>query len=138
MKKQILLLILAVLPLSSWADDSGKCGENVTYYYDESTKILKISGSGEMEDYAFSGIAKNPPWIWKGYSKDIASVIIGDGITSIGINAFHNCSSLTSVTIPEGVKSIEERVFCGCSSLTIINIPNSVTSIGSYAFKFCI
>ena len=59
------------------------------------------------------------------------------GLTSIGFEAFRDCSSLTSVTIPNSVTSIGENAFYGCISLTSITIPNSVTSIGSSAFYGC-
>ena len=60
-----------------------------------------------------------------------------DNITSIGDDAFYNCTSLTSVTIGDSVTSIGSRAFEGCTSLTSITIPNSVTEIGDYAFCVC-
>lgn len=58
-------------------------------------------------------------------------------VTSIGDNAFRDCSGLTSVTIPSSVSSIGERAFSVCKQLQSITIPNSVTSIGYKAFTDC-
>ena len=137
---------------------SGTCGaqgDNLTWVLtDDGT--LTISGSGGMEDYASFSTA---PWYYDlrtkilsvvvedgvtsigdyafYYCKSLTSVTIPEGVTSIGINAFFVCSSLTSVTIPEGVTSIGSSAFDGCSSLTSVTIPEGVTSIGSSAFDGC-
>ena len=58
-------------------------------------------------------------------------------VTSIGADAFYNCSGLTSVNIPSSVTSIGHYAFKGCSGLTSVNIPSSVTSIGHGAFEDC-
>lgn len=55
-------------------------------------------------------------------------------VTSIGNDAFVECSGLTSVTIPSSVTSIGSAAFYECSGLTDVTIPNSVTVIGEYAF----
>ena len=63
--------------------------------------------------------------------------IDGKFVTSIGKEAFSNCTGLTEITIPDSVTSIEDYAFSNCTSLTEITIPDSVTSIGERAFYYC-
>ena len=67
----------------------------------------------------------------------LTTIIIPDGVTSIGNNTFFCCSSLTSITIPNSVTSIGDFAFEGCRVLTSVSIPNSVISIGDRAFEGC-
>ena len=130
MKKQLLLLFLVLMPIVASAEE--------TWQFDESTGTLTISGTGKMNDYScdsYNGTYRTTA-PWKDYYTSIKSVVIEEGITSIGDWAFTGCS-LTSITIPESVTSIGDWTFTGCSSLTSITIPESVTSIGDYAFRGC-
>ena len=58
-------------------------------------------------------------------------------VTSIGANAFKNCSGLTSVVLPSSITSIGNHAFNNCTNLTSINIPSSVNYIGQSAFYNC-
>ena len=73
------------------------------------------------------------------YCSSLTAITIPENskLTSIGNNAFYECTSLTAINIPEGVTSIGEYAFRGCSSLTAINIPEGVTSIEDYTFDDC-
>ena len=67
--------------------------------------------------------------------RDITSITIPSGTTTIGRSAFQYCTRLTSVTIPNTVTSIGNNAFSSCGKLTSVTIPNTVTSIGTYAFS---
>ena len=93
---------------------------------------LTISGTGAMKDY---GAPDNQPW--KDYRSLIASVVIEDGVTSIGNMAFEGCNNanLTSVTIPASVTSIGDYAFGYCTYLASVTIPvASLTYYGVNAF----
>ena len=67
----------------------------------------------------------------------LKSINIPDAVTSIGIDAFHNCSVLDSIHIPAGVTELGESTFDGCKQLRKVNIPDQVASIGNYVFRDC-
>ena len=69
--------------------------------------------------------------------EEVKDLVIPNGVTSIGDNAFSYCSGLTSATIPSSVKSIGNCAFYYCYNMTSVTIPNSVTFIGYGAFSNC-
>ncbi len=135
--------------------DSGDCSalgkENNVMWTLDSSGVLTISGTGEMKDYIHG---------WRKYRDDISKVIIEDGVTSIGKNAFFQCEYLESVKlpksiesigsyafslclnlkkleIPEGVTRIENNTFAACKQLKSVNVPKTVKNIGDHAFLEC-
>ncbi|MBQ6829584.1 MAG: leucine-rich repeat domain-containing protein [Clostridia bacterium] len=68
--------------------------------------------------------------------KDV-SVVIPDGVVSIGFGAFAGCAHIETVSIPESVNNIYLAAFSECTGLKNINIPNSVTQIGVSVFEGC-
>lgn len=88
---------------------TGNCGangDNVTWSYDDDTKVLTLSGEGAMED--FTNITKVPWYTYRGY---IQTIEISTEITKIGRNAFNGCNKVTSVTIPAAVAAIGNAAF---------------------------
>ena len=67
----------------------------------------------------------------------VTSIVIPDGVKSIGDYAFSDCDSIVSVTISSSVTSIGYYAFSYCDSIVSVTIPGSVTNIGSGAFKGC-
>ena len=108
----------------------GNNGDNLTWILDDEG-VLTISGTGAMANWN----RKGSPWY---ANKDkIESVMIEDGVTSIGKYAFFDCSSLASIKLPNSISSIGIAAFNNCSSLASITLPNSISSIGELAFYYC-
>ena len=110
---------------------SGECGDqgdNVTWTLDPYSRLLIISGSGAMAEYYYEY-----PSFYQ-YKDSIKTVVIEDGVTSIGNFIFYYCDQVTKVTIPGGVKTIGEGAFRECDALADLTIGEGVESIGNYAF----
>ena len=77
-----------------------------------------------------------PEYLFSG-RRTLKSVVIQNGITSIGDNAFEYCYELSEVNIPNGITEIGRYAFQYCTSLKRITIPDSVSSIQYRAFDSC-
>lgn len=118
------------LPAST-ADDiiSGQCGENA--YWTLKSGTMTITGRGEIEKvYAYEMSLSE-------IMSRTEKIVIMQGITSIGKEAFCNYDNLTNIVIPNSVMTIGERAFYDCDELVNVKIPDSVTTIGAYAFGAC-
>ena len=135
----------------------GKCGEQLSWSYDSLTGILTITGSGKMTNW--NGAAKNDPAPWYDYRKRINSVILPEGLTTVGSYAFSGCNSmygidipstmtriyayafsdcaLGQVSFPDGLELVGVHAFAGCWGLARVTLPESLTEIGKYAFAEC-
>ena len=115
--------------INSWT--SGDC--TVTLDSEGTLTVSKNEGSGNgaMADY---GSAADRPW--HSISSDIKSVIIEDGVTTVGNAAFALFSGLNSVTIPGSVEMLGYRSFysCNLSSLHFDTRTNDLT-LNVQAFK---
>ena len=127
------LSIVSVIDFSAFADTltTGNCGDNVTYSFDESTGVLTISGTGDMNQWP----EDDSPWC---ADTRIKTLIIDEGVTSIGDRAFQDCRNLSNVKLPNSLTLIYNDAFSNCTSLASVIIPDSVTSIGDDAFLGCI
>lgn len=162
MKKKLIAWLLVIsmaislLPAAALADTaakSGKCGDNVTWTLsDDGT--LTISGKGKMWDYGTSTHG-DAPWAYIG----VKNVVVNDGVTTIGEQAFAGLFYLESASIPKSVNNIGRQAFRGsnlksvtiagsntvieteafylCDYLETLTIMSGTTKIGSYAFSGC-
>lgn len=125
---------------------SGTCGEGV--HSDDVTwtltiyGVLTISGTGNMSHYEIGDYLNgspstihDPPWYPS--RGRIKSVIIENGITSIGNDSFQDCENLTKVTIPDSVTTIGWSAFKNCKKLNNITLPNNLLNISQDTFSGC-
>lgn len=151
MKKRLLSMILAVsmmltfLPVGAVTafakDPEWNCGANasniVTAHFNSASGTLTFSGEGAMENYQTMHYVAP----WKEISNQIKTIVIGNGVTSIGSNAFYQCSDMQAtldLSDAKALTSIENNAFYGCKKLTgSLEIPDSVTKIGAEAFLDC-
>lgn len=111
-------------------EKSGRLTQTMTWdFYDNGE--LVISGTGAMPDYGTE--FGSTPWA----HCQITEIIISDGVTSLGNNAFGWLMDVKEVQLGKDVQKIGERVFQNDSALTKINFPDKLTTIGKEAFQWC-
>lgn len=128
-----LLLVSALTimsPRAYAAEASGSCGDGVSWSLDAG--VLTISGSGEMTNYTEHAL---PPWNW--YAKNIHSVVVENGVTTVGDFAFFQLKNMTAATIPNSVTNIGAYAFYECTALELLNMGDGVQVIQESAFERC-
>jgi len=134
MKKVSVFLVFAFVGYTATAQTilkqgtTGDCSWTLT-----SDSVLTISGKGAMPDFES---AKDAPWY--DYRAEIKAVVVENGVTSIGKNAFNHFTQMKSLNIGKSVEKIGEGAFYHCRSLKSVDIPKSVLSIERIAFSGCI
>lgn len=108
--RKILLSLIAITTICTnvWGE--------VSYDLNTTTKTLTISGTGAIEDFDnwdVSGSHKRP----SNWTDNAETVIIEEGVTTIGTSAFHACTSLKHIYIPKSLTLCKERCFQGCTVL---------------------
>ena len=131
-----LMICFALIPFSLReviADSpSGSCGPNLHWELNTSTGTLTITGSGAMYDYD-----RAYKWTWDMYRDQITTVILPNGLTTIGSCAFDGCNRLTAINIGAGVTRIGEYAFWCCRRLKTVTLGNGVDTIEYSAFSGC-
>ena len=136
MKRIFCLIIVLCLALCNCAfaaeiERSGTCGENLTWTLD-SDGILTISGTGDMTNFA--SISYTP---WQPYNEKVKKIVIEDGVTSIGKDAFSGMDNLETVVMADSVTVINMGAFTGNRNIKNINLSKNLTTIGETAFYCC-
>lgn len=112
-------------------DSDNSCGDNLTWKFDESTGSLTISGTGAMHEFTAMSVP------WHDIRNSIISVVVEDGVTSIGNMAFYCCDNLITVSLPNSVAKIGDTAFYYCRKLQSVTL-SGVTTIGTSAFSGCV
>ena len=110
----MMLVMFEGLWTTAFADlnKSGKCGDNLQFYYNFYADSVRIWGTGPMYD----ATDRLDSFLWKEcYGPELVEKIqIERGVTHIGDFAFHSCEHATSITIPDTVTSIGRYAFGDC------------------------
>ena len=115
---------------TSGVDENGN-----KWTYDTTTKTLTFSGTKDIEDFSMNGHDPEPAWYE--WSEKTEHIVIEDGITGIGENAFYLFTEVTTVTMGDSVKKIKAMAFDGNVSLKSIRLSPNITIIENNALSGC-
>lgn len=106
--------------------------DSITWSFDSSDGHLFLSGSGDMFERE-----KTSDYEWYGFRSSIKSLTIGEGVTSVGANAFTGFVNLGEIIVGKDVKKIGDNAFAGCAKLSLISFVGEPGNISSSAFVGC-
>lgn len=107
----------------------GKCGDNLQWSL-SSDGVLTIDGTGKMFDYNSVPPYNISPWY---HNTNITTLIVKEGVTSIGDYAFLGCYKISNISFPNSLTSIGYSAFDPCSGLTEITLPENLIYLEGYS-----
>lgn len=122
--------------------DHGYCGaegneENVQWIL-HNDGLLEIVGTGAMGDYDYVNVSYGTfDRPWDNYKNQIKNIVVQDGITKIGKNAFNYCENIMNIKLPDSLITIDNWSFYRCKSISTIELPDTITYLGERAFCYC-
>jgi len=107
---------------------ANSCGDGLTWAVNDGVLTISYDGEGtgsmdNYEDYL------SMPW----RNETFSSVVLPEGLISIGQNAFAVINTFSQITLPSTLQYILMNAFTG-SGLTSVTIPANVKGIGASAF----
>ncbi len=125
------IVIDSFLSVKADAAYTGTCGDNLTWTLDENG-VMTISGTGAMDEYGdyYDSETQIP---WCEYRDSIKSLVIEEGVTSVGESAFSYCTALESVTVPKTLTSFGWDAFLESNNIRKVYI-SDLTAWCSIAF----
>lgn len=115
---------------ASWVETGGgSCGDYLQWFFDADTGVLTISGTGAMDNY---GSVSDQPWY--DVKDAVTSLVIEEGVTTIGHRAFLKATALASISLPSTLVSIGISALAQ-TVITALVIPENCTEIGSSALS---
>ncbi|MBR5136570.1 MAG: leucine-rich repeat domain-containing protein [Clostridia bacterium] len=134
----LIVVLIAILTLgvqTAFADEratSGKAGDDVTWFFDETTATLTFSGTGRLESRYTTSREE-----WYSWSEEIKYVVVEEGIEDLYGSVFCRLEKMEQVSLPSTLKCIGDGAFLHCYGIKEVVVPEGVTIIDNSAFKFC-
>ena len=110
--------------------------DDIKYTYDEDSGTLTVYADfypARIPDYYSSSGGVMPPW--EKHKNDVKKIIIAEGITEVGNQAFYYYKNFTELELPDSLEKIGYMAFCGCESLPSVELPEKLKVIEGFAFS---
>ena len=137
-------LVLVLLPGRASAEtiDGGYCDANDQVIWTvDSDGTLTVSGTGVMDDFYEYSVDSNGDYVlfryWNDWAGVVTRVVIEEGVTYVGANAFLDFPFVEEVVLADSVERIGMRAFQNCDSLTTIVWGDGLVETGLQAFYDC-